>query len=295
VFEFGAMLPSSVASLQARHPVVDAFLTGVLAVAVASPCTAPFMGASLGLAISLPALQALAIFAALGVGLALPYLAAGWIPAIARALPRPGAWMETFRRLMAFPMFAAVAWLVWVLGQQTGIDGAGALLALLVAISMLAWALTLRGRARIALGTLAAVALFGVAWTAGSVITRLPPPGPVATQDGRWQPWSAQRVQQLVAEGQPVFVDFTAAWCVTCQVNKATLTNREVLAAFDAGKYALLRADWTRRDPAISAALAQLGRSGVPVYVVYRPGRPPVVLSEVLGVDEVRTALAAPI
>ena len=293
VFEFGAMLPSGVASLQAKHPVLDAFLTGVLAVAVASPCTAPFMGASLGLAISLPALEALAIFAVLGLGLALPYLAAGWVPAVARRLPRPGAWMETFRRLMAFPMFAAVAWLVWVLGQQSGVDGAGALLALLVALSMLVWALTLRGRARIALGALALAALAGVAWTAGGAITRPAPAGAVAASDTRWQPWSAERVQQLVAAGQPVFVDFTAAWCVTCQYNKKTTLSRpEVMAAFEANRYALLRADWTRRDPAITAALTQLGRSGVPVYVVYRPGRAPVVLSEVLSVDEVRAAIS---
>jgi len=294
VFEFGSMLPSSVASLQARHPVLDAFLTGVLAVAVASPCTAPFMGASLGLAISLPAWQALAIFVALGLGLALPYLAASWIPSFGRGLPRPGAWMDTFRRLMAFPMFAAVAWLVWVLGQQAGIDGAGALLALLVALSMLVWALTLRGRTRLALGSLAFVALAGLAWSAGGAITRQPTSGPVAAaSDGRWQPWSADRVQQLVGAGQPVFVDFTAAWCVTCQYNKkTTLANADVLAAFDAGRFALLRADWTRRDPAITAALGQLGRSGVPVYVVYRPGRAPVVLSEVLGVQEVRAVLS---
>ncbi|MFL6693944.1 MAG: protein-disulfide reductase DsbD family protein, partial [Ramlibacter sp.] len=274
---------------------LDAFLTGVLAVAVASPCTAPFMGASLGLAISLPAWQALAIFICLGLGLALPYLAASHVPAVARWLPRPGAWMETFRRLMAFPMFAAVAWLVWVLGQQAGIDGAGALLALLVALSMLVWALTLRGRARVALGSIAVVVLAGVAWSAGGAITHVAAGGPVASADGRWQPWSAERVQQLVGTGQPVFVDFTAAWCVTCQYNKkTTLANQQVLSAFDAGRYALLRADWTRRDPAITAALARLGRSGVPVYVVYRPGRAPVVLSEVLGVQEVRTALSGP-
>jgi DsbC/DsbD-like thiol-disulfide interchange protein/cytochrome c biogenesis protein CcdA len=132
VFELGHFLPSSVASLQARHPVADSFLTGVLAVAVASPCTAPFMGASLGLTATLPAPQALAVFAALGLGLALPYLAASFVPAVARALPRPGAWMDTFRKLMAFPMLATVVWLVWVLGQQSGIDGAGALLILLV-------------------------------------------------------------------------------------------------------------------------------------------------------------------
>ena len=293
VFEFGSLLPSSVASLEARHPVLNSFLTGVLAVAIASPCTAPFMGASLGLAISLPAAEALAIFAVLGLGMALPYLAASLVPAVARWLPRPGPWMETFRRLMAFPMFATVAWLVWVLGQQSGIDGAGALLGLLVALSMAVWALTLRGRARLALASLAVVGLALLAWTAGPAITRPLPPTTSPTLAGGWQPWEPGRVDQLLAAGQPVFVDFTAAWCVTCQYNKkATLANREVLADFEAGKFALLRADWTRRDPAITAALAQLGRNGVPVYVVYRQGRAPVVLSEVLGVEEVRSALS---
>jgi thiol:disulfide interchange protein/DsbC/DsbD-like thiol-disulfide interchange protein len=294
LFEFGSLLPSGVASLQAKHPVLDAFLTGVLAVAVASPCTAPFMGASLGLAISLPATQALAIFLLLGFGLALPYLLASFVPAVARWLPRPGAWMDTFRRLLAFPMFAAVAWLVWVLGQQTGVDGAGALLALLVALSMLVWTLTLRGRTRVVLASLAVLVLAGIAWSGGGILTR-PASGTVvsAHDDTRWQPWTPERVQQLVAAGQPVFVDFTAAWCVTCQYNKkTTLSNREVIADFDAGRYTLLRADWTRRDPVITAALAQLGRNGVPVYVVYRPGRAPQVLSEVLGVQEVRTAIA---
>ncbi|RYF54025.1 MAG: protein-disulfide reductase, partial [Comamonadaceae bacterium] len=147
VFEFGHFLPSSVASLQARHPVADSFLTGVLAVAVASPCTAPFMGASMGLTATLPVPQALAVFAVLGLGLALPYLAASFIPAVARALPRPGAWMDTFRKFMAFPMFATVVWLVWVLGQQSGIDGAGALLILLVGVGLVAWSLSLAGRA----------------------------------------------------------------------------------------------------------------------------------------------------
>ena len=295
VFEFGSLLPSSVASMEAKHPVLNSFLTGVLAVAIASPCTAPFMGASLGLAISLPAVEALAIFAVLGLGMALPYLAASLVPAVARALPRPGAWMETFRRLMAFPMFATVAWLVWVLGQQSGIDGAGALLALLVALSMVVWALTLRGRTRVALVSLALVGLGLVAWSTGGAITRPQEPAQAATLAGGWQPWEPGRVEQLLATGQPVFVDFTAAWCVTCQYNKkTTLANREVLADFEANKFALLRADWTRRDPAITATLAQLGRNGVPVYVVYRQGRAPVVLSEVLGVQEVRAALSPP-
>lgn len=293
VFEFRSMLPSSVATLEARHPVPNAFLTGVLAVAVASPCTAPFMGASLGLAIGLPPVQALAIFVALGLGMALPYLLASWVPAVARWLPRPGAWMETFRRLMAFPMFATVAWLVWVLGQQSGIDGAGALLVLLVALSMVVWALTLRGRTRIVLAGFALASALGVAWAAGSAITRPAAAQAAASAQDRWQAWSPERVEQLLAAGRPVFVDFTAAWCVTCQYNKkTTLADAEILAAFDAGRYALLRADWTRRDPDITAALARLGRNGVPVYVVYRQGRAPVVLSEVLGVEEVRAAIA---
>ncbi|HYF42592.1 MAG TPA: thioredoxin family protein [Ramlibacter sp.] len=293
VFEVGNFLPSSVASMEARHPVANAFLGGVLAVAIASPCTAPFMGASLGLAIALPASQALLVFAALGVGMALPYLAASWVPAIGRALPRPGAWMEPFRKLMAFPMFATVAWLVWVLGQQSGVDGAGALLALLVALSMLAWALGLRGRARTVAATISVAALSLVAWAAGPNITQVPAAA-TARADGPWQPWEPGRVEQLTAAGQPVFVDFTAAWCVTCQYNKkTTLANEQLLADFKARNVALLRADWTRRDPAITAALAQLGRNGVPVYVFYKKGSAPVVLSEVLGVEEVRSVIAS--
>ncbi|MFN7153974.1 MAG: protein-disulfide reductase DsbD family protein [Acidovorax sp.] len=294
VFEFGHFLPSSVASLQARHPVADSFLTGVLAVAVASPCTAPFMGASLGLTATLPALQALAVFAALGLGLALPFLAASFIPAVARALPRPGAWMDTFRKLMAFPMFATVVWLVWVLGQQSGIDGAGALLILLVGLSLVVWALSLAGRARVWMATvsLATMALLG--WAFVPHITNVPTKQS-ATQASAtdWQPWAPGAAEQIVAGGRPVFVDFTAAWCVTCQYNKkTTLANADVLADLQTKNVALLRADWTRRDPAITAALAALGRSGVPVYVFYRPGKPPVVLTEVLSVDEVRATIA---
>jgi thiol:disulfide interchange protein len=293
LFEFGAFLPSSLATLESRHPVGNAFLSGVLAVAIASPCTAPFMGASVGLAIGLPVAQALLIFGAIGVGMALPYLAASLMPAVAKLLPRPGAWMDVFRRLMAFPMFATVAWLVWVLGQQSGIDGAGALLALLVALAMVIWAFTLRGLARSVVVAISLVSLALLAWTVGPNITRATEPGPIAANAAGWQAWEPGRVDQLLATGQPVFVDFTAAWCVTCQYNKkTTLSNRDVLADFANKKVALLRADWTRRDPAITAALGQLGRNGVPVYVVYQQGRAPVVLSEVLGVDEVRSAIA---
>jgi thiol:disulfide interchange protein DsbD len=293
LFEFGATLPSGVAGLQARHPAADAFLSGVLAVAIASPCTAPFMGASLGFAIGLPALQAMLVFAALGLGMALPYLAASWIPAVAGWLPKPGAWMQTFRKFMAFPMFATVAWLVWVLGQQSGVDGAGALLALLVGLSMVVWALTLHGRTRTVVGTIAVAFTGLLLWSAGPNITRIPSQQAATAESGPWQPWEPGRVDQVLASGHPVFVDFTAAWCVTCQYNKkTTLADQRVMGDLAAKNVTLLRADWTRRDPAITAALAQLGRSGVPVYVFYKNGSAPLVLSEVLSVDEVRSAIA---
>ena len=293
LFEFGNFLPSRVANLQAKNPTINAFLTGVLATAIASPCTAPFMGASLGYAIGLPAWQALAVFAAIGFGMALPYLAASTVPAVARALPRPGPWMLTFKQLMAFPMFATVAWLVWVLGQQSGIDGAGALLALLVLLALVLWSLTLKGRTRTLIATFS-IAMGAIAvWAIGQNIVKPLEASAVTATSERWQAWAPGRVEQLTAQGRSVLVDFTAAWCVTCQYNKTTtLSNAGVLADIDAKNVALLRADWTRRDSAVTAALAQLGRSGVPVYVIYKPGRAPVLLSEILSVDEVRAELA---
>lgn len=301
LFEFGQLLPSSVASLQAKNPIADAFLTGVLATAIASPCTAPFMGASLGLAIALPTAQALAVFGALGLGMALPYLAASWWPALARALPRPGAWMNTFRQLMAFPMFATVVWLLWVLGQQSGIDGAAALLMLLVVLALLLWALGLAGKkSRSVLTSLSLAALLWLGWAIGPQVARLQAAdaasAPVATAQAglSWQPWSAEKQAALLAEGRPVFVDFTAAWCVTCQFNKHNaLADTRVLGDMAAKNVALLRADWTRRDPAVTAALSSLGRNGVPVYALHQNGQATLLLTEVLRVDELRAALAA--
>jgi thiol:disulfide interchange protein DsbD len=310
LFEFTGWMPDSWASVQLKHPVTDAFLTGVLATAVASPCTAPFMGASLGLAITLPAVQALSVFAAIGLGMALPYMVASWVPALARLLPRPGPWMETFKQLMAFPMLATVVWLVWVLGQQTGIDGAAAVLAWLVALSMLAWAWQRSGRSRPWLVGLSALLWVAAGWNAWTLVhsgentpaaaqaaaaaskgTDAPNPAP---QAGTWQPWSAERMSELRQAGHTLLVDYTAAWCVTCQYNKRTvLTQPELLADLARAQVVLLRADWTRRDPTVTAALAELGRTGVPTYAVYRPGQPPQVLSELPSVDEIRQVVLA--
>jgi thiol:disulfide interchange protein DsbD len=189
-------------------------------------------------------------------------------------------------------MFATVVWLVWVLGQQTGIDGAATLLALLLSLSLVIWALGLHGRSRVIATTISIAAMAGLTGAIGKNITQLSEPVESASSHVLWQSWAPGKVEQLLGNG-PVFVDFTAAWCVTCQYNKkTTLANAELLADFATRKVTLLRADWTRRDPAITAALAQLGRNGVPVYVLYKPGAAPVVLSEILSISEVHKALA---
>jgi thiol:disulfide interchange protein/DsbC/DsbD-like thiol-disulfide interchange protein len=292
LFEFTQLAPGRLAALQWRHPAADAALSGVLAVAIASPCTAPFMGASLGAALSLPAWQGLAIFAMLGLGMALPYLLISAVPALGRALPKPGPWMLRLKQVMAFPMLATVIWLMWVLGQQSGIDGVAALMVVLLLMALLLWTLGLQGRGRRVGGMLALLTLAGGLWWAAPQVVRSTAPA-TASSDGPWQAWRPGLVQQLTAQGRPVLVDFTAAWCITCQYNKKTvLTHPAVLADAQQRQVALLRADWTQRDNAVTAALAELGRAGVPVYALYAPGRPPVLLSEVLSVNELRQALS---
>lgn len=299
VFEFGNVLPQRVLNARAKSPSLDAFLSGVLATAVASPCTAPFMGASLGLAIVWPTAQALAVFAALGLGMAAPYLLASWLPGVASRLPQPGPWMATFKTLMAFPMLATVVWLVWVLGQQTSVNGAAALLLIVLALTFAVWAWQQGAGTNRTRGwrITAAVLLAGSVWalwpTATHIPTGLQASSSATPQSGRWQAWTPTAVEQQVAQGQTVFVDFTAAWCVTCQVNElTTLARADVLQAFEANNVALLKADWTKRDPAITAALNALGRSGVPTYAVYRAGAAPVVLTEILSPAEVIAAVS---
>jgi thiol:disulfide interchange protein len=297
VFELGGVLPGSLGGLQVRHPVVDHALTGVLAVLIASPCTAPFMGAALGAALTMPTAQALLVFAFLGLGMALPYLLASLWPQIGRWLPRPGAWMVRFKALMAFPMFATVVWLLWVLGQQAGIDGAAAMLGLLLVAALLLWiwGAGFGPRARgVLVAAAAALLLAAGVWTWPLLMTTDGPAVAEAAPAERWRPWSAAAVAEAKAAGRPVFVDFTAAWCVTCQYNKrSTLADEALLTELDRKRVVFLRADWTRRDAAISQELARLGRSGVPVYALYTPGQAqPVLLSELLSVAEVRRATA---
>jgi len=277
----------------ARHPLADAFLSGVLAVVVAAPCTAPFMGASVGVAFTLPVWQGVLIFVFLGAGLALPFTLSAWLPATANWLPRPGAWMQVLRQALAFPMWLTVVWLLWVFARQTSSEAAALWLAALVLFTGLVWSLRLTVHLRHWLSGLFIAALLSLAWLSQPVwLAGSESQNADAKSEAQWQSWSEQKVQTALQQGQPVFVDFTAAWCVTCQVNKqSTLRNPQVLQAFADRNVLLLQADWTRQDPAISKALTALGRSGVPVYVLHVPGKPPQVLSELLSPDLVFKAI----
>jgi len=300
VFEFGQFAPAAIRGWTSTNRTLDAFGSGMLAVIVASPCTAPFMGAALGYALAQPPAATLAVFAALGAGMALPYVLLALLPGWRRVLPRPGPWMVRFKQLLAFPLFATVAWLVWVLGAQLDNDAVLRLLVALlgVAFALWAWHAARAGGGR-AWTAAAVVAVAGAAFVARPLFTfdaRGPEPVASATvksADGEWVGFAPARLAELTAAGRPVFVDFTAAWCVTCQVNKRTTLNRDgVRDAFRRRNVVLVRADWTRRDPAITQALAALGRNGVPVYVLYRPGREPLLLPEVLTQQVVLDALA---
>ena len=287
VFQIGGALQSFAGGVRARGKHADALLTGMLAVAVASPCTAPFMGAALGYALVQPAPDAMTVFTALALGMAAPYVLLCFAPQLVRRLPRPGPWMETLKQLLAFPLYATVVWLVWVLGQQVGVDGAARLLAGLVLVAAALWALGRWAHAAPGARTLArafalalAVSGVAVAWPD----RRVDPAAQTARAQGVWQPWSEQAVRSVLAQGRPAFVDFTAAWCVTCQVNKRLVLNAQAVdRRFAELGIARFRADWTNRDPAITAALARMNRSGVPVYALYSPGDgAPALLPEVL-------------
>ena len=295
VFEFGNLAPASVRSWTSRNRTLDAFGSGVLAVVIASPCTAPFMGAALGFALAQPAIETIAVFVALGLGMALPYVALAWFPAWRRALPKPGMWMVRFKQVLAFPLYATVAWLAWVLGTQLDVDAVLRLAFVLIGLALALWAWqAARGGGRGGWRAVAALALVGTLVVGRPLATvDAPVAGAASASVNDPQAWKPFAETAALAARGPVFVDFTAAWCVTCQVNKRlVLTDDEVLTAFGRRNVALVRADWTRRDPEITKALAALGRNGVPVYVLYRPGREPLLLPEVLTRQIVFDALA---
>ncbi len=297
VFEVRQLIPSALAGWNARNPYVNDALAGVLAVVIASPCSAPFMGAALGYALTESAPVTWATFTALGLGMALPYVLLAFMPAWRAKLPKPGPWMLRLRQLLAFPLYATVVWLAWVLGAQLGNDAVarlGAVL-LLMAFALWLWPALRRGNRISGAGAIVAIAVaVAVGWPLATAVPGVDAaPSTIVADSGPWRSYSADRVAQLTSTGRPVFVDFTAAWCVTCQVNKQLVLNTDaVQQAFAGRNVALVRADWTRRDADIGRALAALGRNGVPVYVLYRPGKAPLLLPEVLQQRMILDALA---
>jgi thiol:disulfide interchange protein len=291
-FDVRAVVPEKLADFHSSNPSLEALASGALAVLIATPCTAPFMGASLGLAVSLPALQALLIFGALGVGMALPFIALAMFPPIGawllRVLPKPGNWMRVLRHLLAWPVLATVVWLLWVYAQQTTIDRAFAAVFSLLMVTALIWSLQLhRGLWRHVIMLIFSLCLL--------LSIALPKDHTsVPEVQGGWLKWTSEAQAEARANGRPVFVDFTAAWCITCQVNKSSTLNSEALQARMKAKHVLLlRADWTKPDAAIAAELGRLGRTGLPVYVLYVPGSAaPQLLPEVLTTRIVEDALS---
>ncbi len=283
--------------LTRRAGLEGSFFTGVLATVVATPCTAPFMGAAVGYGLTQGAPVALAVFAALGLGLALPFaLLAAW-PALLRRLPRPGAWMETLKGLLAFPLYLTVAWLTWVLSQQVGSAGLMAGLTGLVLVAFCAWTIE-RGRmagplARRGAQAAAVLGLLGLAGLLAILDRDRAGPVAVASADGI-EPFSQARLDALLAARRPVFVNMTAAWCITCQVNdRATLRAASVQDAFKAHDVAQLKGDWTNQNPEITQVLEANGRSGVPLYLLYDGQGGVAVLPQILTEAAVRDALAA--
>lgn len=281
----------------------SSFMSGMLATVVATPCTAPFMGAALGFAMTQSTVTSMLIFTALGAGMAAPYVALSAWPALLRFLPRPGQWMVRFRQLTAFPLFATVAWLAWVFGHQTGIDG---VLRLLLGLTLLALGLWIWGEwvtlsagertkwtARLASAAfiVAGLALAATSAPVAAAAPSSPPAGGIA-----WEVYSEAKVAEHRAAGRPVFIDFTAAWCLTCKVNeRIALSSTDVHQLVKARNIAMLKADWTNRDPAITRALAAFGRNGVPLYVLYDadPAAQPRLLPELLSPSILTNAFSA--
>ena len=304
VFHMGAGLQAAGSGPLARLPgAAGAFFTGMLAVVVAAPCTAPFMAFALGAALLMPWPMALAVFLMLGLGLALPFVLVSLTPRLLARLPRPGPWMERLKGLLAFPMYGAAAWLVWVFARQSGAEALGLLLLAAVLAAFGLWLAGLNQARRAEGGTavisaVAAAAALVSAIALAAVAARMPPEtetgiGPTSALPS--QPWSPDAVQAARAEGRPVLVNFTADWCVTCKINERTaLSSPAARRALEAAGAVYLVGDWTRRDDAITAELRRHGRSGVPLYLLYSPGAAePRVLPQLLTEGTVIAALEA--
>lgn len=289
MFEIGLTLTSAGSGLASRQGYAGSFFTGVLAMVVATPCTAPFMGAAIGFALAQSAVITFAIFTALAVGLAAPYLLLSFNPAWTRLLPRPGAWMEVLKQATAVPIFATVIWLVWLFAQSAGNNAMLGLLGGFLLLAIAAWVLGrwpakgLASSIAVIVGILAIALPIYAARKYGSVSAATE----TSSVDGpsSWQPFKPELIEAYRAQGKPVLIDFTANWCLSCQVNERVVLDREDVQKrlHDSG-IALVRADWTRHDETIAQALASLGRSGVPTYVLYSgvAGDPPKILPEVL-------------
>ncbi|WP_395445347.1 protein-disulfide reductase DsbD family protein [Caulobacter sp. UC70_42] len=297
VFEIGTSVQNVGSSASAQGGATGAFFTGALAVVVAAPCTAPFMAGALGYALTQPPVVALAVFLALALGFAAPFVAVAFIPSLLKLLPRPGAWMDVLKKGLAFPMYGAALWLAWVFAQQSGPIALGQLLAAGVLAAFGAWlhgvAQNRRaaGKGGMVSTIIALLAVAGaIALAASGALAAQPPSAAAAGEAAPSGPgltaeaWSPEKVKALQAEGRPILVDFTAAWCVTCQVNeKVALSGSKVAEAFKARNAVYLKADWTNRDPVIAKALAEFDRVGVPLYVVYpKGGGAPVILPQLL-------------
>ncbi|TXK80311.1 protein-disulfide reductase DsbD family protein [Rheinheimera tangshanensis] len=290
VVQLGLGLMNSGQQLTEKPGARGSFFTGVLAVVVASPCTAPFMGTALGYAATQPALAALAIFAALGLGMALPFLALAWSPGFAALLPKPGLWMEKLKQWLAYPLYLSAVWLLWVYGRQQGIDALALALVGLVFVAAACWLwgllqLQQAGKASAVMAVLLFAGAVALLWY----------PQPATQQSAKTdhaEVWSEQRLKQLLQDGKPVLVNMTADWCITCLVNeRVALDTDSSKAAMALYNLTYLKGDWTNKDPAISAYLRQFQRDGVPLYVLYWPGQPPEVLPQILTPDSLRQAL----
>lgn len=270
MINFGTSWMGAGQSLTQKSGLTGSFFTGVLAAVVASPCTAPFMGAALGFALTQPAYVCLSVFVALGFGMALPLLLLCYLPSLAHRLPKPGAWMETLKEFLAFPLYLSAIWLLWVLTNQVGSNLMAGVCIGAIAIAFACW-LNNRYSDGLSAKISKLVAIFALAIAIllpYQLLQKKP-------ENARWQSYSPELLQELRDQGRPVFIDLTADWCLTCLANeRVTLTKTEVEAVFDEYKVATLKGDWTNRDEKISKLLAEYGRSGVPLYLWYPAKRP---------------------